>query len=303
MTISQNRKVSVIVPNYNYAKYLKKRIDSILRQDYPIYELIVLDDASTDNSLEELTEIFRGYGVGLDDGDAVLSRTKKDGEVEKIKFTMIVNEKNSGKAIRQWKKGFETATGDYIWIAEADDCCSRHFLKEVMKGFDDSGVVLSYVESKIINKNGLMIAPNFRWSRDRERTGHYKKSYVKEGFREVEEIMAIRCTIPNVSAVVFKNDRKIPFIRYLSGALKYSQVGDWYFYTKVLNHGKISYTRKSLNGFRVHKGSTTVDSKKTQRHYDEVVEMHKMFSTNYDLGKEVIKRMVDEEKRIKKRFK
>lgn len=303
MTVSQNKKVSVIVPNYNYAKYLKKRIESILRQDYPIYELIVLDDASTDNSLEELTEIFRGYGVGLDDGDAVLSRTKKDGEVEKIKFTMIVNEKNSGKAVRQWEKGFETATGDYIWIAEADDCSSKHFLEEVMKGFDDSKVVLSYVESKIINKNGFMIAPNFRWSRDKERTGHYRTSYIKEGTREIEEIMAVRCTIPNVSSVVFKNDKKIPFKKYLEEATSFSQVGDWYFYAKVLTHGKISYNHKSLNSFRVHKGSKTADSKKDKTHYDEIVDMHKYFSDKYELAEDVVRRMINEEKRIEKRFK
>ena len=52
MTTLQNKKVSVIVPNYNYAKYIGKRIDSIVRQTCPVYELIVLDDCSTDNSVE-----------------------------------------------------------------------------------------------------------------------------------------------------------------------------------------------------------------------------------------------------------
>ena len=50
MSISQNKKVSVVVPNYNYGKYLRKRIESIIKQTYPIYELIVMDDASTDGS-------------------------------------------------------------------------------------------------------------------------------------------------------------------------------------------------------------------------------------------------------------
>jgi len=47
-------KVSVIVPNYNHAPYLKQRIDSILAQSYQDFELILLDDCSTDNSREML---------------------------------------------------------------------------------------------------------------------------------------------------------------------------------------------------------------------------------------------------------
>ena len=54
MATSRNRKVSVVVPNYNYGKYIKKRISSICKQTYPIYELIILDDASTDGSAEAL---------------------------------------------------------------------------------------------------------------------------------------------------------------------------------------------------------------------------------------------------------
>ncbi len=287
MTTSQSKKVSVVVPNYNYAKYIVRRIDSILRQTYPIYELIVLDDCSLDNSVElieqKLTEVCE--------------------KRPELKVRFVKNEENSGKAIAQWKKGFELVTGDYIWIAEADDLCSKRFLEEVMKGFDDPDVVLSYAESKIINGSGLVIAPNFRWSRDREKTGHYKTSYIKDGFHEIEEIMAVRCTIPNVSAVVFKNDKRIPLTKYLDEALQFSQVGDWYFYTKILEHGKISYNHKSLNSFRVHRGSKTVDSKKDKKHYEEIIKMHQYLAVKYNLNEFVTKRMTRELKRLEKRFK
>ena len=46
IVMEEIKKVSVIIPNYNYARYLKKRIKVIEKQTYPIYELIVLDDCS-----------------------------------------------------------------------------------------------------------------------------------------------------------------------------------------------------------------------------------------------------------------
>ena len=284
MTTSRNKKVSVVVPNYNYGKYIKGRVRSILRQTYPIYELIILDDCSTDGSAEMLKEM-------------VLDLKLKN---PKMRVKFVPSTQNSGKAMVQWKRGFELAEGDYVWIAEADDLCSRRFLEEAMKGFDDPEVVISYTESIIINGVGLMIAPNFRWSRDREKTGHYKRSYVKDGRQEIEEIMAIRCTIPNVSSAVIKNDKK--YLKYLDEALKFTQVGDWYFYMKVLESGKIAYNRRALNKFRVHGGSVTGKSKSGRKHYDEVLEMHEMFRKKYDLGATVSARMKQEEVRIREKY-
>ena len=56
LNIENPKKVSVIIPNYNYANFIIERIDSILMQTYPIYELIILDDCSTDNSVEVIEE-------------------------------------------------------------------------------------------------------------------------------------------------------------------------------------------------------------------------------------------------------
>lgn len=281
MTILRNKKVSVIVPNYNYGKYIKKRIKSILAQTYPIYEIIVLDDKSTDGSAEIAKNM-------------VLDLKLKNPDLN-IRF--VGNEKNSGKAIAQWKKGLGLAKGDFVWIAEADDLSSRRFLEEVMKGFDDPEVVLSYTESMIINSGGIVIAPNFRWSRDKEKTGHFKKSYVRDGKDEIREIMAIRCTIPNVSGVVF---RKTPeLMGYLKEALEYNQVGDWYLYLKLLENGKIAYNKKALNRFRLHSGSATNRGK---IHLGEVIKIHEMVGSKYELGYQVKDWMKNEELRIEKKM-
>lgn len=283
MTISPNKKVSVIIPNYNYANYLKKRVKTVLQQTYPIYELIILDDCSTDSSAQVIKNIMTN-----------LQKKKPD-----LKMRFVENKTNSGKAIAQWKKGFELAEGDYVWIAEADDLCNRRFLEEAMKGFDNPDVVLSYTESAIINGKGILIAPNFRWSRDKEKTGHYKKRYVKDGADEIREIMAIRCTIPNVSAVVLKKDKKIPYDKYFKIALNYTQVGDWIFYMKVIENGKICYSRKALNYFRIHGKSVTVASKSKDKHYIEIRELHNELKKKYKLSGAVQERMKNELERVK----
>lgn len=276
------KKVSVIVPNYNYAKYLKWRLSSIAQQTYPIYELIVLDDASTDGSRTMIKKLVAEAG-----------RVKPE-----MKIKMIWNKKNSGKAISQWVKGVEAATGDYVWIAEADDVSRKDFLAELMKGFEhDSDVMLAYSESAIINKYGILMMPNFRRSRDKEGTGHFRKSYIRSGKDEVAEIMSIRCTIPNVSAVVFKNTER--FKKILNESLKFEQAGDWYLYAKLLEDGKIFYNRKSLNLFRLHKESAT---KRGEIHIKEVEEMHKYFKEKYDLDARVLEWMKMEEARNRAKY-
>lgn len=280
MTTLQSKKVSVIIPNYNYARFMKKRIESVLGQTYPVYELIILDDCSTDNS------------------DKVIVSTieKVQSKNPRTKISYIKNEKNTGKAILQWKKGFELAKGNYVWIAEADDLSNKHFLEEAMKGFEDRNVALSYTESMVINGKGLMVVPNFRFSRDKEKSGHYKKSYIKNGEDEIKEIMAIRCTIPNVSAVVFRNDKKI--LDYLDEAVKFKQVGDWYLYLKILEKGSISYSRKSYNKFRVHGGSVTRKSRENRSHFDEIRQLHKMLKKQYELDEKIVGFMDEEEMRV-----
>ena len=283
MNTSANiERVSVIVPNYNYAKYLKRRILSILKQTYPIYELIILDDASCDDSSTVIKQMV---------AEAKAVRPE-------IRVETVWNKVNSGKAISQWIRGVEKAKGDYIWIAEADDASRKDFLKGVMKGFEnDSEVVLSYTESAIIDKYGMLLMPNFRRSRDKEGTGHFKNSYIRPGRREIEEIMAIRCTIPNVSAVVFKNTPSL--LKYLKQAEKFEQVGDWYLYVKLLEKGKIFYNRKPLNLFRVHKKSAT---KRSGIHVKEVEKMYEYFKNNYNLDAKIIGYIENEIERVRRKY-
>lgn len=104
-TNNMSPKVSVIVSNYNHSAYLKERIDSILNQTYQDFELIILDDCSTDNSM------------------SIIESYRNNSHVTHV----VQNEQNSGSPFLQWHKGIALAQGEYIWIAESDDAAHPQF--------------------------------------------------------------------------------------------------------------------------------------------------------------------------------
>lgn len=228
------KKVSVVVPNYNYENYIEERIDSILMQTYPIHEFIILDDCSTDNSVNKIEEIIKNH--------------------PDVNIKFVKNEKNSGSVFSQWQKAFSLSTGDYVWIAEADDSCSHYFLENVMKGFDSPNVVLSYAESMRIDENNKIISSSCRDWMLAVSSVKWNKSYINSGINEIQNALAICNTIPNVSAVVFKKSNQVEIIEE---AKKFKISGDWYIYYKLLSNGDIAYCHKSLNYFRKHSKSTS----------------------------------------------
>ncbi len=259
------KKVSVIIPNYNYENFIEERIDSVLKQTYPIYELIILDDCSIDNSVKKIMSVMEKY-EGI------------------IKYKIVVNKENSKSVFSQWQKGFKESNGDYIWIAEADDSCSPYFLENVMKGFEDQDVVISYSESMRINENNYIIKESCRdWMEGVSNT-RWNHSFIHSGEEEIKEALSMCNTIPNVSAVVFKKKNQVDIIEQ---AKQYKISGDWFVYYTLLKNGKIAYCKKSLNYFRKHSQSTSTVAKK-EIELEEVLKIQKEIRDNYQLTSEQI---------------
>lgn len=280
------KKVSAVIPNYNYADFINERIDSIVNQKYPVYELIILDDCSSDNSVEVIEKRVEE-----------LKRTHPQ-----LKTRIIVNEENSGNVFKQWAKAFQYSTGDYIWVCEADDLCTPYFLKQVMQAFEkDPEVVLSYAESDMVDENKKRLMANFKKWIDYNDTGHWKRSYINNGKNEISHYLAINNTVTNVSGVVFRNKSSIPYRRYLNSARKYRLAGDWYFYSKVLLHGKIAYNAESLNHYRSHTGSV---SKTTDNftHYKEIVSVQDSIQDDVKLPKKIQKLVQYRREKLQKQW-
>lgn len=215
--------VSVIIPNYNHAKYLDERIQSVLNQTYQNFEVIILDDKSTDNSLE------------------VINKYKDNPHISYI----VVNEENCGSPFKQWHKGFELARGDLIWIAESDDKCEKELLETLIDFFErESKCVLAYTNS-ILFKDADGTFLNSPVTKDSE---------LLDGRDFIANRMDAGTAIANASSALFKKDVAMIIDRQY---MEFRGAGDRLFWIEIAEHGYVGIDYHQLNYFRIHEKNST----------------------------------------------
>ena len=223
-------KVSVIIPNYNHALYLHQRIDSVLNQTLQPHEIIILDDCSTDNSVEIIESYLEKF--------------------PRIQF--IKNDLNSGSTFVQWNKGVSIAKGDLIWIAESDDVADLNFLMKTISFFNkDDEIKLAYCQSNRMKSDGE-ITGTWKSFTDDIDMDFFNKDFIVEGEMYIESFLIHRNTIPNASAVLFSREA---YIKCEGADEQLKNIGDWLVWLKILIAGKIAYTSECLNNFRYHSES------------------------------------------------
>jgi glycosyltransferase involved in cell wall biosynthesis len=258
---SKNLTISVVIPNYNYERFMLQRLYSILCQKVKINEIIILDDCSTDNSRKLIDKLYKNLSPI-------------------INIKKIYNDVNSGSAFKQWQKGFELAKSDYVWIAEADDYCNVKFLKEVTKPIrKDNNIMISYSDTAFIDVDGKIFMRTIKPEIDIMKTHHWDSSYVNDGVNEIKNYSYLNCTIANVSSAIIKNSN---YNNFFKDSGEYKQAGDWLFYVNVISNGKIAYCNETLNYYRVH-GNNVSSVTKKQAHFDEIKRIHKYFIKKFKL--------------------
>lgn len=123
--------VSIITPSYNSSKYIGKTIKSILSQTYTNWELIVIDDCSTDNSVEQLN-------IYADQDDRI---------------KIISLEKNSGAAVAR-NTGIKYAQGRFIAFLDSDDTWNSNKLEKQIEFMLTNDYAFTYTAYHKINENG-----------------------------------------------------------------------------------------------------------------------------------------------------
>lgn len=122
--------VSIIMPSYNTAQYIEKTIKSVLDQKYTNWELIIVDDCSTDNT------------------DEVVKKYLNDKRIKYLK-----NEQNSGAAISR-NRALRAARGQWIAFLDSDDLWMPEKLEKQICFMKEKGYFFSYTDYEEINAEG-----------------------------------------------------------------------------------------------------------------------------------------------------
>lgn len=218
---------SIILPIYNVEKYLKECVDSILKQTFRDYEIILVDDGSTDGSPELCDKLAETYD-----------------------FIRVIHKANGGAADSR-NVGLKSAIGDYIIFIDSDDfILSEHFLEDVNNSFSENVDMVLYKYSKFFDDTKNLAECNFSYESAKLKENYADKIYelVKaDAFFGMAWIRAIRKDI--------LLDNQIFFETGLTG-----EDMDWN-YELMLNVSNIELLDNIYIAYRQRSGSVTASYK------------------------------------------
>jgi glycosyltransferase involved in cell wall biosynthesis len=266
-------KISVILPSYNNEEFLNDRLTTIYNQTYPPHEVIIIDDASTDNSVLVIQNYIDKY--------------------PNIKSKLIINPKNLGSGYYNWIEGIKLATGDLIWIAESDDYCKLDFIEVLNNCFNNKSVSIAYSNNIFIDSNKKEI-----WTLEKYLNNKWSTNFITSTIKLVKEEWGCNNIIPNVSSCIFKK----PSFKILDQILEYLKndniklVIDWIFYLLLAKCGSIAYTIDTTSYYRQHNNSVSHNISKDQfvyEHYKICEFILENFDTNKDNIKKIYNKILD----------
>lgn len=252
--------VSVLIPNYNYARYLKYCLESVLNQTYDNIEVIFRDNNSTDNSLE----IANKY----------IEKFKQKG----MKFSISSNKYNLGSANNSIKCYLDSE-GDYIIYLSSDDMIKPDFIEKcvnIFKRYDNVGMVMTHRDE--IDENGNI----------NKTLSFYNKSCIINGEDQAAVFMMAGIAVP--SQTMF---RLSTYVRATKGkTLPFQICGDWFNNFCMSCYADVAYIKEPLCLYRVHSENETNVSEENLtaifEHYN-LINTFKMMAENYKMQKPLLR--------------
>ena len=215
-------KISIVMASYNYAPIIGEAIESVINQTYKDWELIIVDDGSTDNSVE------------------VIKRYLSDNRIK-----LYINEKNLGLA-KTVRKGIQYSTSDWIAFLESDDKFFPNALEEKVKAIStDADIIFSVLELFGDKECVIHLQKHF------DNLNNFIVNLKKSGFIEnFAKILPKINVIPTFSVVMTKKEllAKCDFNPLCKSTL------DYYLWAQLACY-KVYYINKKLTYWRMHKDS------------------------------------------------
>ena len=215
-------KISIVMASYNYASIIGEAIESVINQTYRDWELIIIDDGSTDNSVE------------------VIKKYLSDNRIK-----LYINEKNLGLA-KTVRKGIQYSTSDWIAFLESDDKFFPNALEEKVKAISKNADIIFTNLELIGNENlKLLYLQHF------ENIKTYWKLLINTGFVEnFAQYISNVNLIPTFSVVMVKKNllMKCNFNSLCKSSLDY-------FLWAQLSLYKVYYLDIKLTYWRLHDDS------------------------------------------------
>ncbi|MES2828418.1 MAG: glycosyltransferase family 2 protein [Bacteroidota bacterium] len=246
--------LSVVFTSYNHEKYLQQAVEAILNQTFKDFELIIVDDASTDSSAEIL---------------------KRYSKIDYVKLHLLAE--NTGSYVKASNYGAQGARGRYLIFAQCDDYAELTQFDTLIKALEnDENVGVAFCRSNLIDEDSNFISDDYT-IRDRVFKRRFKKD-TKLSSAEVSYFLSYSCILPNLSAAILRTEL---YKRVLLSE-KYLMAADWLFWLDLSKITNFYYISKPLNNFRQH--SATIRSKtKIDKQLKEIYAVFNEHISKYNL--------------------
>lgn len=188
----ENEKISIIVPVYNNEKYIDKCVESVLCQIYKNWELILINDGSTDNSL------------------SVCEKYKKDCRVK------VVSQENSGVSATR-NKGIELATGEYITFIDSDDYVSNDYCT-LLLSFMSADISMVVLGLQQLASDGKIKKLNHRL-----KGGYYSFSELQN--KVIDDGTLSGFTLHSICSVLYRRELIVKNSIHFNPEIKYNEDG------------------------------------------------------------------------------
>ncbi|NHO32674.1 glycoside hydrolase family 99-like domain-containing protein [Acetobacter fallax] len=267
----ERRRISVVVLSYNYARYLAARLSSIFTQTYPVLEIIVLDDASADDSVAV--------------AEAVATEWDR-------KIRIIPSRRGSGSVFAQWRRAVNEARGDWIWVAEADDIADPAFLTSLSVALDAApNAVMAFCDSRAIDTDGAPLYDSYKPYYATSGVTALQHDGIHDGPAFVANCLGERNLIMNASAVLFRRDALQAALARCADLESFRIAGDWRLYIELLNQPgvQVAYVERPLNAHRRHQASAT-GKLAPDAHLAEISRVHQVVNDKMRPDKTIRKR-------------